>query len=270
MKVDLKTIVILAVCVFSNFLASAQQSSEQKFVVYFENNDFSLSKTQSKRLDSIFSVHVINSISNIAGYTDSVGTRKFNMVLSRQRALTIANYLKENYKLSCRCTPQNFGMSYPASPTDYAQNRRVEITLEFNTNTADSIALQTNELPAEKIVLDKLYFKPDEPILESFSLDYLRSVATMLKKYPHAKFEIRGHVNCPLTVPDSSDYMKKMNDLSKDRAKMVFEILKDNGIAEDKMSYKGMGNTQMIYPNAASDEEKRKNMRVEILIVKND
>jgi outer membrane protein OmpA-like peptidoglycan-associated protein len=269
MKVNSKTIVISAVCVFSSFLASAQQLSEQKFVVYFENNDFSLSKTQSKRLDSILSVRVINSISNIAGYTDSVGTRKFNMVLSRERALTIANYLKENYRLSCTCVPQNFGMSYPASRTDYAQNRRVEITIEFNTNT-DSSTLQNKETPAEKIVLDKLYFKPDEPILESFSLDYLRSVATMLKKYPHAKFEIRGHVNCPLTVPENSDYMKKMNDLSRDRAKMVFEILKDNGIAEEKMSYKGMGNTQMIYPNAASDEEKRKNMRVEILIVKND
>jgi hypothetical protein len=30
-----------------------------------------------------------------------------------------------------------------------------------------------------------------------------------------------------------------------------------------------MGNTEMIFPNAGSEEEKRKNMRVEILILEN-
>jgi outer membrane protein OmpA-like peptidoglycan-associated protein len=269
MKVNLKTIVILTVCVFINYLAGAQQAGEQKVVVYFENNNFLISKSQSKRLDSILSLYHFNSISNIAGFTDSVGSRKANMDLSRQRASTIANYLKENYQFSCTCTLQNFGMSHPASRTYNALNRRVEITLKLNTDATDSTALNAARPPAEKIVLDKLYFKPDQPVLESFSLDYLRSIATILKKYPDAKFEIRGHVNCPLNVPENSDYMKKMNELSEDRAKMVYVILKDNGIPGDKMIYKGMGNTQMIYPNAASDEEKRKNMRVEILILKN-
>ena len=64
--------------------------------------------------------------------------------------------------------------------------------------------------------------------------------------------------------------MKKMNELSENRAKTVFEILKDNGIPAERMTYKGMGNTEMVYPHAATDEEKRKNMRVEIFIITNN
>jgi flagellar motor protein MotB len=61
-----------------------------------------------------------------------------------------------------------------------------------------------------------------------------------------------------------------MNKLSEDRAKTVFVILKDNGIPEGKMIYKGMGNKQMINPYAKTDEEKRENMRVEIFILSNN
>ena len=32
------------------------------------------------------------------------------------------------------------------------------------------------------------------------------------------------------------------------------------------MTYKGVGNSQMVYKDPKNDEEKRKNMRVEILI----
>ena len=52
-------------------------------------------------------------------------------------------------------------------------------------------------------------------------------------------------------------------------ADTVFEILKDNGIPAEKMTYKGMGNTEMINPYATTDEEKRQNMRVEIFILNN-
>ena len=59
-----------------------------------------------------------------------------------------------------------------------------------------------------------------------------------------------------------------MNELSAARARLIYEILIDKGIPAERMFWKGMGNTEMIFPNAGIEEEKRKNMRVEILILK--
>jgi len=52
-----------------------------------------------------------------------------------------------------------------------------------------------------------------------------------------------------------------------DRAKLVYRLLSEEGIPARRMSYKGMGNTEMIYPHARTEEEMRKNMRVEIFVI---
>ena len=270
MKQKLKSIAIFPVCLLNVCLVLAQNSSDQRIVVYFGNNMFVMDKSESKRLDSQLSCYHIREVTSVAGYTDSVGTQKSNLLLSQKRINWILNYLKKNYPVRDNITVQNFGMSNPESRTDYALNRRVEITLRVNAAGVDSNSVHATDNRAEKIILDKLYFIPDQPILESSSLAYLRNIATTLKNYQDGEFEIRGHVNCPLTVPANSDYMKKMKELSEDRARMVYEILKENGVPGDKMKYKGMGNSEMLYPNAGTDEEKRKNMRVEIFILRHN
>ena len=69
-------------------------------------------------------------------------------------------------------------------------------------------------------------------------------------------------------MDSSSGYMRKMNQLSLDRARVVYEMLVERGLPAEKMIFKGYGNTEMIYPDAVTDEEKRKNMRVEILVLR--
>ena len=100
---------ILSICIFNIYSAGAQQSNEQKIVVYFDNNNFLISKSQSKRLDSLLSAYHFPVVSSIAGYTDSVGTMKDNLLLSHQRASTIDNYLKRNYRLNRTYTLNGFG-----------------------------------------------------------------------------------------------------------------------------------------------------------------
>jgi outer membrane protein OmpA-like peptidoglycan-associated protein len=147
-------------------------------------------------------------------------------------------------------------------------NRRVEIYLQplkAGKQTTDSGKFSI----FKTLSLDNIYFRPDEPVIESSSMPYLDHVAEILKTYKTEHFEIRGHVNwTPTNTNADSGYKKKMDQLSTDRAKVVYDILIDKGIAPQRMVYKGMGNTEMIYPYAATDEEKRKNMRVEILILR--
>lgn len=157
----------------------------------------------------------------------------------------MAGLLQRNFNVPKNYIVDYFGENEPASLTNNSMNRRVES-------------------------LDKIYFRPDEPVIEPSSMPYLDHVAEILKAYKTEQFEIRGHVNWngPINSNSDSGYKKKMDQLSTDRAKAVYEILIDEGIAPERMDYKGMGNTQMLYPNAETDEEKRKNMRVEILILR--
>ncbi|HEY4154958.1 MAG TPA: OmpA family protein [Puia sp.] len=160
------------------------------------------------------------------------------------------------------------GEQDPASRTDNSLNRRVEISLrlpERQVARADSDQLSIRKT----YTLSKLYFRPDEAILEPSSMPYLDNVANILKTYTSGLFEIRGLVNweAPPVASADSGYKKKMDELSTARARLVYEILIDKGIPPERMRYKGMGNSQMLYPYASTDEEKRKNMRVEILIL---
>ncbi|MDP4131530.1 MAG: OmpA family protein [Bacteroidota bacterium] len=177
--------------------------------------------------------------------------------------------LKKHFVLSGDYDVNNYGEREPASYTDLSKNRRVEISLlplKINTLIPDTGKLKV----IRSLELEHLYFRPDEPILEPSSMPYLDYVASILKKDNKDIFEIKGHVNWSPSSNSSPDlgYKKKMDQLSADRARMIYDILVDKGIPPGRMFWKGMGNTEMIYPNASSDEEKRKNMRVEILVLK--
>jgi outer membrane protein OmpA-like peptidoglycan-associated protein len=243
-----------------------QKEGDTLIKVYFGSNKYQLGVTEKNKLDSFFSQHPRLLVSMVTGHTDTVGSVGSNLLLSQRRSASLADYLSRNKRLTSDCVISHFGESSPASLTNNALNRRVELSI-IRQAPDTGITIKTNDSTRiKKIVLDQLYFKPDLPVLESYSLDYLRKISLILKNYPGARFEIRGHVNCPLNIRAGSDYMNAMNKLSADRAKAVYEILIDNGIPAEKMTFRGMGNTQMVNPYARTEEEARKNMRVEIII----
>src|SRR5579862_204917 len=267
--INRKMSLVLLFCLLGEYFSNAQQMADTTLVVYFDNNKYSLSPVDTSTLDSFFLNHRPVTVKSISGFTDSIGSSASNFILAGKRNRATMNFLKKYSFLAVNYPVYNFGKTRSAGQSDNALNRRVEIAIASKKDPGDAVSTEKEATVVKKIILDKLYFKPDLPVLESFSLDYLKRTAIILKTYPDAKFEIHGHVNCPLNVPPNSDYMKTMNQLSEDRARAVFEILKDNGIPAEKMTYKGMGNSQMINPNARTDDEKRQNMRVEIFILNN-
>lgn len=70
---------------------------------------------------------------NIAGHTDSRGADSYNMNLSRERADSVANYLRSRGVASNRINVMAYGETRPVADnnTDYGrqQNRRVELTI---------------------------------------------------------------------------------------------------------------------------------------------
>ena len=69
----------------------------------------------------------------VAGHTDSVGTDAYNQALSERRANSVAGYLGSNGVMSQRMIVVGAGESRPVASNETesgrAQNRRVEITL---------------------------------------------------------------------------------------------------------------------------------------------
>ena len=93
---------------------------------------------------------------------------------------------------------------------------------------------------------------------ETFAV--LQSITAILKEYPASKFSIEGH-----TDSDGKDAMNQK--LSEDRAGAVKNYLIENGIATDRLTSSGFGESKPIDTNKTA-KGKANNRRVEVKLVK--
>jgi len=113
------------------------------------------------------------------------------------------------------------------------------------------------------IVLENIYFRPGTNDILAQSFPSLNKLYEFLHANPSVIIEIQGHVNAPNERPD----INHSGNLAGRRARAVYDYLTTRGIHGDRMSYKGLGNTQMIYPSTTTEREMAKNRRVEIVIL---
>lgn len=148
------------------------------------------------------------------------------------------------------------------------------IQINYNATTGEPDTVSVYDMEAEAIAA-----KRDPPSLEEIAegvpivtpitfiggkakvttesypyLEYLK--ATMLKN-PELSAHIRGHVCCG----------KNMR-ISKNRAKAVYRYLLKNGIAKNRLSYKGYSNTKPVVWPEKTMEDRKANRRVDIIFEK--
>lgn len=108
-----------------------------------------------------------------------------------------------------------------------------------------------------KIVTHNILFDYDSDKLIPRSFAEINRIAQLMQKDESLNFRVEGH-----TDSDGDDaYNLK---LSESRAKAVKEALVTLGVAEDRLEYKGMGETQPMEAND-TPENKAKNRRVEFV-----
>jgi outer membrane protein OmpA-like peptidoglycan-associated protein len=112
----------------------------------------------------------------------------------------------------------------------------------------------------EVIVLKGVSFDYDSAVLRPDGLSVLDDAAATLKRYPEIRVEIAGHT-------DSIASEEYNQDLSERRAKSVLDYLVQQGIAVDRLSAKGYGESQPVADNA-TEEGRTSNRRVELHILK--
>jgi len=118
----------------------------------------------------------------------------------------------------------------------------------------------------QNVIFEKILFFGNSAQFLPESKPVLQGLETTLKRNPGLKIEIQGHVNCPLGTADCGKLEESNMQLSINRAKAVYDYLVKVGITATRMTYKGFGNTKMIYPDARSEEKMAKNRRVEIKV----
>jgi outer membrane protein OmpA-like peptidoglycan-associated protein len=163
---------------------------------------------------------------------------------------------------------------------DKKQTYYLQISSKGYLNYTCSIDLrpQTSDLKPLKIELEKIevgknfmieniYFQGNMAKFLPGSNPALSHLLNFMKENPTAKIEIQGHVNFPSTYGKPTREQDEFNRrLSNDRAKAVYDYLVKNHIPPARMTYKGYGDTHMIFPDARLEKEKQQNRRVEIVI----
>ena len=244
----------------------------------------------------------------LAGYTDNSGSDGHNIRLSQQRARAVRDYLRsQNWPDSLFLSMQGYGSSHPlndnSSPEMRSLNRRVEIMIQHPVlSTLDSpppdtaiiipdtssqvddpnttiyrrppslseIFKDTANLVGKNIVLRNVNFYGDRHIPLPGSTIVLQELAAIMKEYPTLRIEIQGYVCCMSDSFDGRDFDTRTPDLSVQRAKFVYEFLASQGIKKNRMSYKGFGASNKIYPEERDEIQRTANRRVEIKVVSFD
>ncbi|MBC7914155.1 MAG: OmpA family protein [Pyrinomonadaceae bacterium] len=295
----IKAIPLLLFLSFFTSLKSFSISSDT-LKLYYQTDEKQLAD-KAKRLDSLLSIpdRKIVKIS-IEGYADYCGSTAYNSNLSRIRANIVKEYLKN--KLSDVPFTVDGRGEIPAIGNEAvwgnALSRRVDVVVEYlqiiqppiisvkkdslpllkldtisdalkGISTTEKLKKLSNLKSGDRINLDELLFISHRHFLQTKSLPYVDILLKTLRKNVQLKIEIVGHVAGVPTNEDGYDEDTRDNHLSLNRAKLIYDYLVKNGIASERLSYRGVGNSQpKVYPERTS-EDQEKNRRVEIIVVEN-
>jgi outer membrane protein OmpA-like peptidoglycan-associated protein/tetratricopeptide (TPR) repeat protein len=128
---------------------------------------------------------------------------------------------------------------------------------------ASTPALNTTSSPiptvGKPIILKNIFFETGSAILKNESQTELNRLKNLLNDNPTLRIQLNGHT-------DNVGAAEANQTLSLQRAKAVYDFLIKNGIAAQRLTYKGFGQTQPIDTNA-SPEGRQNNRRTEFVIL---
>ena len=272
--------------------------------IYFDTNKAVISKIEKERLQNWILLNKASKIIAINGYTDDDGSNNFNDSLAKKRVDFIYNFVKNEVAIRNDFTSRSFGENFNQS-INKAENRKVliyyilkkdliredeilgiksndvKVTTKKSRFFSDKIEIENldgsitkmdlNPLfmkaideakPGEKLKLENLNFVVNTFIVTKNSRPQMFELLAVLRSNLKLKIEIQGNLCC--------QPIDRLN-LSTERAKAIYNFLVFNKIDKNRLSYKGFGSSNPIFPlPEKSEEERAANRRVEILILENE
>ncbi len=129
------------------------------------------------------------------------------------------------------------------------------------TDTTFNVPILLDKATLNKtFVLENIYYDLDKYNIRPDAAIELDKLVAILQDNPTLKIELGSHTDARA----SDAYNQK---LSQNRAKSAVEYIVSKGIAADRMTYKGYGETVLIVKNAKTEEEHQRNRRTEFKIL---
>ncbi len=263
----------------NSFSSSVYSQSKDTFEVYFPFNSAKISKEAEGYIDLlIFNDTLIHGNKlMVLGYADYVGGNKHNDSLSFMRANAVRNYLvkygfdKEDISL---CVGKGkIGRKNIAEKNGCAADRKVQIVIVHTPPAAPPPAVNPNaKIDINKLkvnqafALNNLFFEPGMDFLLPESSPDLAVLLGFMRENPKVTIRIEGHVCC-LGHQEGLDSHYKDGYLSGYRARAIYNFLAKNGIDTDRMKTIGLGNNNPVVKDEVTEDDRRKNRRVEIRIL---
>lgn len=276
--------------------ASLYAQFRESVYVYFALDKHEISRAGRARLDSLTDSLDLSDQIELHGHCDKSGTDAYNDRLSEKRVKTVQHYLLNNgWEKKDILIAAAHGEKMPLNDhlTEYEKmlNRRVEIRIlrGKGSGSASYLPPAKNYLPpnhtgsgpvkqkidstikaGDQVVLHNIHFVGARHQILPDSKPVLDELLQSMKKFPKLVIRIEGHICCVSAPGDVLDLDTGLKNLSEARAKAIREYLIENGIAAERISYKGFGHSRPLYAYPEEDEEQMKmNRRVEIRILSN-
>ncbi|WP_338375250.1 OmpA family protein [uncultured Flavobacterium sp.] len=245
---------------FLFFISICFSQNKQRF--YFDFNESSFNATQENDFQNWLTANANIEIIKIEGYCDYVGTTDYNVQLAQKRIDFVLNKLKTKNIVSKTIIQKPFGEDFEQD-TIQDLNRRVDLYYIEKEESLENF--MDKNILGKTIVLKNLNFYNNSGTFLPESKPVLEELLAILNKYPKLKIEIQGHICC-----QSVEQANKIEDIAKVRALAVYVYLTNNGIHEERLSYKSFKSTKPLFPIPEKNEEQRMaNRRVEIMILEN-
>lgn len=130
--------------------------------------------------------------------------------------------------------------------------------------THDSAATIQMFEKGDVVNIDNIYYDLDKAMIRADAAYELNKVVGLLEKYPSMRIELGAHT-------DSRATARYNKILSNNRAKAGREYLMSKGIAGDRITSKGFGESKLVNKcgdnNTCTEEEHQKNRRTEIRVL---
>jgi len=264
----------LLICSLLATTLAYTQPGESVFV-HFAIDKYELSARTRATLDSLTDSLDVSDRIELHGHCDASGSDEYNIKLSQQRVKAVEKYLMGiGWEKKDIGIVQAHGEKIPlkdnSSETGRSLNRRVEIRIlrrQSSISLKEKIADSTTRA-GTNIVLRNINFAGGMHQFLPEAGPILMELLDAMQTYPKLVIRIEGHICCEPGTGDGMDQETGMMNLSEARAKAVMDYLVANKITPARISYKGFGHAQPIYPYPEKSEEERfKNRRVEIKII---
>jgi outer membrane protein OmpA-like peptidoglycan-associated protein len=171
--------------------------------------------------------------------------------------------LEKDKKYKVKCTA--FGYADLEMYTDISKGTIVELLME---------PLKVGD----NFIMKSIYFHPNTYALRRESAGELQSLLNYMTNNSSVTIEIQGHTNGDNRIYKNKAYENlgeewnfkgSSKDLSFKRSEAIKTYLVNNGISSERLVPKGYGGHKPIIQNPETMEEGQRNIRVEVVILKN-